>query len=65
MKASPIQDGEIIGLRERRRGADRLSKCPIRIDRPTPDSIDTGANPLLMGNGKGDALAFLGGTCPF
>ena len=33
-------------------------------DRPADARrLDTGTNPLLMGNGKGVALGFLGGTC--
>src|SRR5262249_38749611 len=46
--------GEIIGARERRRTADRPADAR-RLDR--------GANPLIMGNGKGAALRCLGGAC--
>ena len=38
---------------------------PIRIDRPTARRPDTDANPLLIRHGRGGALPFLGGTCPF
>src|SRR5262249_9560788 len=58
--ATPLRDGELVGPRERRRGADRLSTARSGS---TGRHLETGANPLLMGNGKGVALEFLPGTC--
>jgi hypothetical protein len=50
----------MLGPRELRRGADRLSTARAGS---TGRHLETGANPLLMRNGKGVAPAFLGGAC--
>src|SRR5262249_49468615 len=47
--ATPLRDGEMIGPRERRRGADRLLTARSGS---TGRRLDTGADPLLMSNGK-------------
>ena len=44
--------------------AEPIDCQPPDSDRPADARcLDTGTNPLLLGNGKGVALAFLGGTC--
>src|SRR5262249_9989362 len=49
----------------RANGVAEPSDCqPPASDRPADvRRLDTGTNPLLLGNGKGLALAFLGGAC--
>src|SRR5262249_7988803 len=47
--ATPLRDGEMLGPRGLRRGADRLS---IARSGSTGRHLETGANPLLMSNGK-------------
>src|SRR5262245_15584108 len=62
MKATPLKMGNSSA---RANGVAEPINCqPPDSDRPAnARHLDTGANPLLLGNGKGLALEFLGGAC--
>src|SRR5262245_64426567 len=62
MKATPLKMGNSSA---RANGVAEPINCqPPDSDQPAnARRLDTGTNPLLLGNGKGLALELLGGTC--